>query len=169
MKDHFQLQRLRAQFLFFYTLAIFLRLSSAQYTTDSSDTASQNEAGAAGPSSGSINLSTRDQIIIFTIVGVLVIFGGPSIITTIYSLSSGNVLSSGLTLSTAPYSHIGDLIPHCKETTMEGSSLDPPLRSTYDGSHKDAIDAQVSQVPEGPTSSATRSEKRYATKETLWG
>ncbi|KAL2012334.1 hypothetical protein VTN00DRAFT_5052 [Thermoascus crustaceus] len=80
MKDPFQLRRLRAQILFFYTLAIFLRLSSAQYTTDSSDTASQNEAGAAGPSSGSINLSTRDQIVIFTIVGVVVIFGVTSAI-----------------------------------------------------------------------------------------
>ncbi|KAL2002926.1 hypothetical protein VTN02DRAFT_5523 [Thermoascus thermophilus] len=85
MKDRFQPQRLGAQFLFLCTLAIFFRPSSAQDTTDSSDIASQNEAGAAGPSSGSINLSTRDQIIIFTIVGILVVFGVTSAILYLHA------------------------------------------------------------------------------------
>ncbi|KAL2217420.1 hypothetical protein M432DRAFT_640573 [Thermoascus aurantiacus ATCC 26904] len=79
----FHLQRLRAPLFFFYILSIFIGLSTAQdstSTSDSSDAAIQNEAGAAGPSTGSIDLSTRDQIIIFTIVGVAVVFGVTSAI-----------------------------------------------------------------------------------------
>lgn len=85
----FHLQRLRAPLFFFYILSIFIGLSTAQdstSTSDSSDAAIQNEAGAAGPSTGSIDLSTRDQIIIFTIVGVAVVFGGSSILLSIHSI-----------------------------------------------------------------------------------
>jgi hypothetical protein len=116
--------------------SLFLARSAAQDYTDV-----QNEAGASGPSSDSVGVSSKGMIALCTIVGVVVVIG------CLFPSLSRFALSSTCTDVSSSCSIFNGSFLSCQKAPVGDARDYSSFCATSRSSNQDALD---SQIPEGP-------------------
>lgn len=117
----------------------------------------QNKAGAEGPSSEGVGMSSTGMIVLCTIVGVVVVIGS--------EYFSGDSILRRVSL-THFHSFFSRTLRCCQKASMGNARDNPSFRSACHSSYQNAFDSPIPSVTSGSKARGTTQNRRVQSSQT---